>query len=156
MEKYKGCGVQMPSFVLRPGAHLTVCRMFGGLSAESRSTLSNHGTSTRALFAAISNTHQRSPPAVTMNNHHFGVTPESFTSDYRLSSMFDVLSTNVDRSNPSMSPIIIAILACANPARVVILLVVSSAFWSVLNASRAGKAFVSSIENRGLMESLFQ
>lgn len=53
-------------------------RMFGSLSSSSVATLSNH--------------------AVTMNNHHFGVTPDSFASDYRLSSTFNVLSTNLDRA----------------------------------------------------------
>jgi len=32
-----------------------------------------------------------------MNNHHFGVSPDAFASDARLSSLFNVLSTNNDR-----------------------------------------------------------
>ena len=38
-----------------------------------------------------------SAAAVTMNNHHFGVSPDAFASDARLSSLFNVLSTNNDR-----------------------------------------------------------
>jgi gamma-glutamyl hydrolase len=34
---------------------------------------------------------------VTMNNHHYGVTPDHFSQTPALADMFDVLSTNTDR-----------------------------------------------------------
>lgn len=37
--------------------------------------------------------------AVTMNNHMSGVTPAAFAGNARLTSMFNILSTNVDRKN---------------------------------------------------------
>jgi hypothetical protein len=65
------------------------------------STLSNQGKQLRASSlinsSQVFNLLRISLAAVTMNNHRFGVTPQSFASDLRLSSMFNVLSTNVDR-----------------------------------------------------------
>lgn len=74
-----------------------VHRMFGSLSSSSVATLSNHGTLPYTLHPALLTPHEPCVTAVTMNNHHFGVTPDSFASDYRLSSTFNVLSTNLDR-----------------------------------------------------------
>ena len=71
--------------------------MFGSLSSSSVATLSNHGTLPYPCHPALLTPHQPYITAVAMNNHHFGVTPDSFASDYRLSSTFNVLSTNVDR-----------------------------------------------------------
>jgi len=75
LEEYDAENISLP---LTWTADPSKSRMFGGLSAAGVSTLSNH--------------------AVTMNNHHFGVSPDAFASDARLSSLFNVLSTNNDRA----------------------------------------------------------
>lgn len=52
----------------------------------------------------VYNTFAQQP--VTINLHHDGVTPTAFASDARLSSFFDLLSTNVDRKgSPFVSTI---------------------------------------------------
>jgi len=74
-------------------------RMFGGLSSTGLSTLSSHGVCPCPIPPAPIQAPPHPPPsaAVTMNNHHFGVSPDAFASDARLSSLFNVLSTNNDR-----------------------------------------------------------
>jgi hypothetical protein len=73
------------------------CRLKACQRSAITVSVSARGSSPMSAACILSDSTLNAFTAVTMNNHHFGVTPASFASDYRLSSMFNILSTNVDR-----------------------------------------------------------
>jgi len=57
-----------------------------------------HEVMTSDMFSEQEIRHIASSQNVTMNNHHRGISPDTFLSDTKLASMFKIISTNVDRN----------------------------------------------------------